>query len=99
MSSISANSSADITEFCEGLGIDLMAAQTDAALQNISHINDAMERILINDETKKNYLQSATNVTKLYKAILPDPNAHEFTKNLPTYQYHRTENQAFNTTR
>ena len=70
----------EITEFREGLGIDLMAAQTDDALQNISHINEAMERILINDETKKGYLQSATNVTKLYKAILPDPNAHEFTQ-------------------
>ena len=74
---------AEITEFCEGLGIDLMAAQTDDALQNISHINDAMERILINDETKRNYLQHATSVTKLYKAILPDPDAHEFTR---TYQ-------------
>ena len=71
---------AEITEFCEGLGIDLVAAQTDDALQNISQINDAMERILINDETKKSYLQFATNVTKLYKAILPDPNAHEFTR-------------------
>ena len=71
---------AEISEFCEGLGIDLVAAQTDNALQNISHINDAMERILINDETKRNYLQHATNVTKLYKAILPDPSAHEFTR-------------------
>ena len=71
---------AEITEFCEGLDIDLMAAQTDDALRNISHINDAMERILINDETKRNYLQQATNVAKLYKAILPDPRAHEFTR-------------------
>ena len=71
---------AEITEFCESLGIDLVAAQTDDALQNITQINDAMERILINDETKKSYLQFTSNVTKLYKAILPDPNAHEFTR-------------------
>ena len=71
---------AEISEFCRGLGIDLATAQTDDALQNIEKINDAMERILINDETKRNYLQHATNVTKLYKAILPDPDAHEFTK-------------------
>ena len=68
------------TEFCRSLGIDLERAQTDDALQNITQINDAMERILINDETKKRYLQLATNVTKLYKAILPDPDAHEFTR-------------------
>lgn len=71
---------AEISEFCEGLGIDLVAAQTDDALQNINHINDAMEYILINDKTKRNYLQHATNVTKLYKAILPDPSVHEFTR-------------------
>ena len=71
---------AEITEFCRGLGIDLDGAQTDDAFQNIAQINDAMERILINDKTKKRYLQLATNATKLYKAILPDPDAHEFTR-------------------
>ena len=71
---------AEITEFCESLGIDLDEAQTDDEFQNIAQINDAMERILINDETKKRYLQLAANVTKLYKAILPDPDAHEFTR-------------------
>ena len=71
---------AEITEFCEGLGVDLAETQTDDALQSISQINDAMERILINDETKKEYLQLATNVTKLYRAILPDPEAREFTR-------------------
>ncbi len=70
----------EITEFCRGLGIDLDQTQTDDAFQNITQINDAMEHILINDETKKGYLQLATSVTKLYKAILPDPDAHEFTR-------------------
>ena len=70
----------EITEFCRGLGIDLDTTQTDDAFQNIAQINDAMERILINDETKKGYLQLATSVTKLYKAILPDPDAYEFSK-------------------
>ena len=71
---------AEVSEFCQGLGVDLANIETGDAFQNISRINDAMERILINDETKKNYLQHTTHVTKLYKAILPDPNAHEFTK-------------------
>ena len=71
---------AEISEFCNSLGVDFANAETDDAWQNISQINDAMERILVNDETKKNYLQYATGVTKLYKAILPDPGAHEFTR-------------------
>ncbi len=69
---------AEITEFCESLGVDLAKSETDDAWKNISQINDAMERILVNDETKKNYLQYATGVTKLYKAILPDRDVHEF---------------------
>ena len=71
---------AEVSEFCQALGVDLANIETGDAFQNISRINDAMERILINDETKKNYLQHTTHVTKLYKAILPDPDAHEFTK-------------------
>lgn len=70
----------EISEFCRGLGIDLAAAQTDDALQNINQIQVAMDAILENDETKRNYLQHATNVTKLYKAILPDRDAHAFTR-------------------
>ena len=69
---------AEISEFCRGLGIDFAAAQTDDALQNINQIQVAMDAILENDETKRNYLQHATNVTKLYKAILPDPDANAF---------------------
>ena len=69
---------AEISEFCNSLGVDFANAETDDAWKNISQINDAMERILVNDETKKNYLQYATGVTKLYKAILPDRDVHEF---------------------
>ena len=70
----------EITEFCRGLGVGLDKVQTEDAFQNITQINDAMEHILVNDETKKRYLQLATSTTKLYKAILPDPDAHEFTR-------------------
>ena len=48
------------------------------ALQRIAQIQQAMDAILQNDETKRNYLQLATNISKLYKAILPDPDAHAF---------------------
>ncbi len=70
----------EITAFCEGLGVDLTETQTDDTWQKVSHINQLMERILINDETKKRYLQFATNVTKLYRAILPDPDVYAFTR-------------------
>ena len=70
---------AEISEFCKGLGVDLEEIETGDALQRIAQIQQAMDAILQNDETKRNYLQLATDVSKLYKAILPDPDAHAFT--------------------
>ena len=70
---------AEISEFCKGLGVDLQEIEASDALQRIAQIQQAMDAILQNDETKRNYLQLATNVSKLYKAILPDPDAHAFT--------------------
>ena len=68
----------DISEFCTGIGVNLARIDTSEPLQRISQIEEAMNAILENDETKRDYLQFATNVAKLYKAILPDPDAHEF---------------------
>ena len=50
-----------------------------SALQRIHLIEEAMDAILGNDETKRDYLQLVANVSKLYKAILPDPDADAFT--------------------
>ncbi len=69
---------AEISEFCTGLGVDLAKIETSDALQRISHIEEAMDAILENDETKRDYLQFAANISKLYKAILPDSDAQAF---------------------
>jgi type I restriction enzyme, R subunit len=44
----------------------------------ISLRDDAVEKILVSDESKKHYLNLANGVRRLYKAILPDPAANEF---------------------
>ena len=66
--------------FCANLDVDL--AQIDAveteALERIGLITDAVNRILVNDETKGDYLQRASQISRLYKAILPDPAASDF---------------------
>ena len=71
---------AEIKQFCANHGVDL--AQIDAAetdrLERIARIKDAVNRILVNDKTKQDYLQRARNVFKLYRAILPDAAANEF---------------------
>ena len=71
---------AEIKEFCANLDVDLStieAAETEP-LERIGRIDDAVNKILVNDETKRDYLQRADNVFKLYKAILPDAAANDF---------------------
>ena len=71
---------AELREFCANLSIDL--AKIDEAepktFERIQGIEDAVNSILINDETKGDYLQRAGNIFKRYKAILPDAAANEF---------------------
>ena len=66
---------ADIKEFCANRGVDLAkieAAETET-FERARRINDAVDKLLVNDETKRDYLQRANDISKLYKAILPDP--------------------------
>ena len=70
----------EIKEFCANLGVDLPqihAAETEP-LERIRLITDAVNRILVNDETKGDYLQRASQISRLYKAILPDSAASNF---------------------
>ena len=71
---------AEIKDFCMNRGVDLThidAAETEP-LERIGLITDAADRILVNDETKMGYLQRANQISRLYKAILPDPAASDF---------------------
>ena len=71
---------AEIKEFCANLGVDLTQIDTaeTAPLERIGLITDAADGILVNDETKGDYLQRASQISRLYKAILPDPAASDF---------------------
>jgi type I restriction enzyme R subunit len=66
------------TAFCTGLGIDLAAIQAARGFERISLMDDAMNAILVNDDTRRAYLSHAVTVDRLFRAILPDDRAHEF---------------------
>ena len=71
---------AEIKVACVNLGIDLDridAADTET-FERIAGIDDAVDKLLINDATKRDYLQRASQIYNLYKAILPDPAANDF---------------------
>jgi len=70
---------AEATDFCTAKGIDLSKLRsTQDAFARTKVWADAVEAILVNDDSKRTYFSLAGNITRLYKAILPDPNANEF---------------------
>ncbi|BAY61192.1 type I site-specific deoxyribonuclease HsdR [Calothrix brevissima NIES-22] len=70
---------AETTAFCTQKGIDFAVLESAQGFARTKFWADAVESIIINDDAKKTYLSLAGNVNKLYKAILPDPAANEFT--------------------
>jgi type I restriction enzyme R subunit len=71
---------AETEAFCERLGVPLNAIQAADGFGVVKLLDDAVEAILVNEESKRRYLSMARLVNRLYKAILPDPRAGEFSK-------------------
>jgi len=59
-------------------GIDPEAIVAAEGFDRIKLLNDAVEAIIVSDAEKRRFLTLASNTTRLYKAILPDPSAGEF---------------------
>jgi type I restriction enzyme, R subunit len=68
----------ETTMFCTACGVDLAQLQAVEGFERVKKLDDAVEAILINDESKNKYLSLSGTVSVLYKAILPDPLANEF---------------------
>jgi len=80
--------------FCSERGVDLDVILRSEGFAKIKYIDDAavniaeivfpelvddcVEKIIMNDDLKRQYMTLAANVARLYKAILPDPSAHEY---------------------
>jgi type I restriction enzyme, R subunit len=68
-------------DFCKQKGIDLNKLDTTQdAFERARVWDEAVEAILVSEETKKLYFALSANVTRFYKAILPDTVANEFSK-------------------
>jgi type I restriction enzyme R subunit len=71
---------AETKTFCKEKAIDTDKIVRADKLEKIKLLDEAVDAILINDESKKRYLLLEANVRKLYKAILPDPKARNYTE-------------------
>ena len=65
-------------EYCSDLGIDFDAVLESSGLERIRILQESANKLLSNDETKKNYLTLASDVNKIFKAILPDTKVNPF---------------------
>ena len=72
---------AEAQDFCQQKGIDLHKPDTTQdAFERAKVWDEAVEAVLVSEEVKKHYFALSANVTRLYKAILPDITANEFAK-------------------
>ena len=63
--------------FADMRGVRLEAIARAQGFERIGLIDDAVEAFLATEHEKKDYLQLASRVARLFKAILPDPLANE----------------------
>ncbi|MEE9594611.1 MAG: type I restriction endonuclease subunit R [Candidatus Hydrothermarchaeales archaeon] len=68
----------EASSYCGELGIDLEKILASEGFEKIRLLDDARDAILVNDETKRKFLSLADRTGKLFKAILPDPEANDF---------------------
>ena len=69
---------ADAMSFCRDKGVDIDLLPEATGFELISKTDEAVELLLVDDETKAAFLTHARLVERLFKAILPDAAANEF---------------------
>jgi type I restriction enzyme R subunit len=65
-------------DFIAEIGIALEQFQEHQGFKLVKSIDDAVDALVANDQTKRDYLLLADKVNRLFHAILPDLSANEF---------------------
>ena len=68
----------ETTVFCRERGVDLEAILTATGFQRVKLKEDAVSMFVIDDKTRRRFMESAGHVEKHFKSLLPDPAANEF---------------------
>jgi type I restriction enzyme R subunit len=67
-----------VVAYLQERGIDPTAIKTAKGLDKLALLGDAVEALIETDEAKREYLTKGRAVSRVYKAILPDPASSEF---------------------
>jgi len=65
-------------DFCAALGINLDSIQSAEGFELIQALDEAVELVLVDEDTKGKYTALSSDVNRLFKAILPDKRVNEF---------------------
>jgi type I restriction enzyme, R subunit len=68
----------ETTLFCRERGVDLEGIMAASGFQREKLKEDAVATFVIDDKTRRRFMESAGHVEKLFKSLLPDPASSEF---------------------
>lgn len=81
------NEISETRTFLEGNNVDLTRIQQATGFDKITLIDEAIEALLSSDDTKREYLEAANRIQRIYKAILPDDTAQQFAIDVHPIQF------------
>jgi type I restriction enzyme, R subunit len=68
----------EIRRFCQAREVDLDYITTLRQFEWVEALKDVSDQLMLSDEETSSFLERATRVERLFKAILPDERANEF---------------------
>lgn len=69
---------AQTVQFLKEAGIEVEPIIAATGFQRVKLLDQAVDAILVNDATKKRFVNVSNTVNRIFKAILPDKEANEF---------------------
>lgn len=69
---------AQTVQFLKEVGVEVAPIIAAKGFERVRLLDEAVDAILLNDDSKKRFINFSNIVSRIYKAILPDPNANEF---------------------
>ncbi|RMO46796.1 hypothetical protein ALQ40_00047 [Pseudomonas syringae] len=58
-------------------GVNAQTIKDAQGFEKVAKLDDAVEQLIANEETKNSFMSQARIVSRVYRAILPDPDANE----------------------
>ena len=69
---------AQTVQFLKEVGVEVEPIIAAKGFERVKLLDEAVDAVLVNDTTKKRFINLSNTVNRIYKAILPDPGAKEF---------------------